>query len=169
MNAVFSPGSKQPSWQAIAMFALGLWLSGSLIIDFAIMPILASAGMMSQASFATAGYSIFWVFNRIELLCAGLVLASLLALRGTSPLYHYVRRWAILLSGLLLAIALIYTYIMTPQMSALAMQLNVFEPATGMPAGMIEMHEWYWMLEAIKLVAGATVLSWCYRDSHRMA
>src|ERR671933_512893 len=169
MNAVFATGSKQPSWQTIAMFALGFWLSGSLIVDFVLMPSLYGAGMMSQAGFATAGYSIFWIFNRIELLCAALVLVSLLALRGTSNLYSHVRRWAIFLSALLLAIAIIYTYIMTPQMTALAVQLNLLEPVNEIPAGMITMQGGYWLLELIKLVAGATVLGWCYRDSRRLA
>jgi hypothetical protein len=150
------------------MFALGFWLSGSLLLDFVIMPGLSATGMMSQASFATAGYSIFWIFNRIELLCAALVLVSLLALRGPSNLYHHVRRWSILLSLLLLAIAIIYTYIMTPQMSALALQLNLLEPVTGMPAGMIQMHEGYWFLETIKLAVGTILLSWCYSDYRRL-
>ncbi|HBL10484.1 MAG TPA: hypothetical protein DD379_03555 [Cyanobacteria bacterium UBA11162] len=169
MNAVFEAGIKRPLWQTVAMFALGLWLSSSLLLDFVIMPGLSTAGMMSQAGFASAGYSIFWIFNRIELLCAALVLVSLLALRGTSTLYHHVRRWSILLSVLLLGIALIYTYIMTPQMSALALQLNLFEPVTAMPAGMVEMHEGYWLLETIKFVAGAMILAWCYQDSHHIA
>lgn len=165
MNAVVGTSLKQPTWKTIALFVLGLWLSGSFILDFVIMPTLGTAGMLRDISFASAGYSIFWMFNRIEVLCAALVLTSLLALRGTSNLYHHVRRWSILLSGLLLAIALINTYIMTPQMSALAMQLNLFEPVTGMPSGMVEMHEGYWFLEAIKLIVGATVLGWCYHDS----
>ncbi|MEW6494992.1 MAG: DUF4149 domain-containing protein [Cyanobacteriota bacterium] len=169
MNAVFDNGLKRPAWHTVAMFALGFWLSGSLIVDFVLMPTLSTTGMMNQASFATAGYSIFWIFNRIELLCAGVVLASLLALRGTSHLYHHVRRWSIFLSVVLLTIAIIYTYIMTPQMSALAIQLNAFEPVTGMPAGMMSMQEGYWLLEVIKLVAGGMVLSWCYRDFRRVA
>lgn len=169
MNAVFGAELKRPVWHTIAMVALGFWLSASLILDFAIMPALSSAGMMNQSSFATAGYSIFWIFNRIELLCAALVLASLLALRGTSNLYRNVRRWSIVLSVLLLAIAIIYTYIMTPQMSALALQLNLLEPSTGMPAAMIPMQGAYWLLEGIKLVAGTLVLSWCYGDSRRFA
>jgi hypothetical protein len=151
------------------MFALGFWLSSSLILDFVIMPGLSAAGMMTQSSFAAAGYSIFWTFNRIELLCAALVLASLLALRGPSNLYHQVRRWSIFLAVLLLAIALIYTYIITPQMSALALQLNLLEPTTGMPAGMLQMHEGYWVLEAIKLAAGTTLLGWCYGDLRKLA
>jgi hypothetical protein len=168
MNADFSVGSKKLEWRTVAMFALGFWLSSSLLLDFVIMPGLSAAGMMSQPSSATAGYSIFWIFNRIELLCAAVVLASLLALRGSSNLYRQVRRWSILLSVLLLAIAIIYTYIMTPQMTALALQLNLLEPATGMPAGMMPMLEGYWLLEAIKLAAGTILLGWCYSDSRRL-
>ncbi len=169
MNADFGVSVKRPTWQTIIMFALGFWLSSSLILDFVIMPGLSAAGMMTQSSFAAAGYSIFWTFNRIELLCAALVLASLLALRGPSNLYHQVRRWSIFLAVLLLAIALIYTYIITPQMSALALQLNLLEPTTGMPAGMLQMHEGYWVLEAIKLAAGTTLLGWCYGDLRKLA
>ncbi len=169
MNADFGVSVKRPTWQTIIMFALGFWLSSSLILDFVIMPGLSAAGMMTQSSFAAAGYSIFWTFNRIELLCAALVLASLLALRGSSNLYRQVRRWSIFLAVLLLAIALIYTYIMTPQMSALALQLNLLEPTTGMPAGMLQMHEGYWVLEAIKLAAGTTLLGWCYGDLRKLA
>ncbi len=169
MNADFGVSVKRPTWQTIIMFALGFWLSSSLILDFVIMPGLSAAGMMTQSSFAAAGYSIFWTFNRIELLCAALVLASLLALRGSSNLYRQVRRWSIFLAVLLLAIALIYTYIITPQMSALALQLNLLEPTTGMPAGMLQMHEGYWVLEAIKLAAGTTLLGWCYGDLRKLA
>lgn len=168
MNAVFGVGSQQSRWRTIAMFALGFWLSSSLLIDFVIMPSMSTAGMMSQASFATAGYSMFWTFNRVELLCGALILASLLVLRGNSNLYNYVRRWSILLSLLMVGIAIIYTYIMTPQMSAMALQLNLLEPVSGMPAGMVQMHEGYWLLEAIKLMAGTTLLSWCYQDYRKL-
>ncbi|MGH2413241.1 MAG: hypothetical protein ACRDEA_06040, partial [Microcystaceae cyanobacterium] len=65
----------------------------------------------------------------------------------------------------LLTITLVYTYILTPQMSALGMQLNQFESITSMPAAMISMHEGYWILEIIKFIAGVTLLRWCYRDS----
>jgi len=169
MNAAFGVGEKRPAWQTIVMFALGFWLSSSLLLDLVIMPGLSAAGMMTQPNSATAGYSIFWIFNRIELLCAALVLASLLALRGTSNLYRQVRRWSIFLSLLLLAIAIIYTYIMTPQMSALALQLNLLEPVSGMPEGMMPMLEGYWMLEMIKLAVGTILLGWCYQDSRRLA
>jgi uncharacterized membrane protein len=169
MNAAFGNSSKKLEWQTIAMCALGFWLSGSLLLDFVIMPGLSAAGMMSQTSSATVGYSLFWTFNRIELVCAAVVLTSLLALRGTSNLYLQVRRWSILLSVVLLSIALIYTYIMTPQMTALALQLNLLEPSTGMAKGMMPMLEGYWMLESLKLVAGTLLLGWCYRDARKLA
>lgn len=169
MNAAFGNSSKKLEWQTIAMCALGFWLSGSLLLDFVIMPGLSAAGMMSQANSATIGYSLFWTFNRIELLCAAVVLTSLLALRGTSNLYLQVRRWSILLSVVLLSIALIYTYFMTPQMTALALQLNLLEPTSGMVQGMMPMLEGYWMLEALKLVSGSVLLGWCYRDARKLA
>ncbi len=168
MNAAFGNSSKKIEWQTIAMCALGFWLSGSLLLDFVIMPGLSAVGMMSQANAATVGYSLFWIFNRIELLCAALVLTSLLALRGTSNLYLQVRRWSILLSVALLSIALIYTYIMTPQMTALALQLNMLEPLSGMAQGVMPMLEGYWMIEAVKLAAVAVLLGWCYRDARKL-
>lgn len=168
MNAAFGNSSKKIEWQTIAMCALGFWLSGSLLLDFVIMPGLSAVGMMSQANAATVGYTLFWIFNRIELLCAALILTSLLALRGTSSLYLQVRRWSILLSVALLSIALIYTYIMTPQMTALALQLNMLEPLSGMAQGMMPMLEGYWILEAVKLAAAAVLLGWCYRDASKV-
>jgi len=57
---------------------LGFWLSGSLILDWVIL--VCVFGMMTQAGFATAGYLIFWNFNRIELLSAALVLTGVLVM-----------------------------------------------------------------------------------------
>lgn len=165
MNALSDRSLKQISWSTLVMSALGFWLSGSLILDFVIIPGLSATGMMSQSSFASAGYLIFGIFNRIELLCAALVLTGFLIFRRNHNLTHSQERWSIILSTLLLAISLIYTYILTPQMSGLGLQLNLFESAKVMPSAMISMHESYWLLEAIKFLAGATLLRWCYRDS----
>jgi len=74
MTAVSSIQTKRLNWQNIVTLTLSFWLSGSLILDWVIMPSLYVSGMMTQAGFATAGYLIFWNFNRIELLSAALVL-----------------------------------------------------------------------------------------------
>ena len=81
MNAVSDPKLNRINWQTVVMFALGFWLSSSLLIDFLIIPGLSAAGMMTQEGFASAGYLIFGIFNRIELLCAALILTGFLVIR----------------------------------------------------------------------------------------
>lgn len=161
MNIVSSFGFKRPIWQSIVMLTLGFWLSASLLLDWVIMPSLYVSGMITQASFATAGYVIFWNFNRIELLAAGLVLTGVLALNQTQPKW---RSGSLILSVLLLAISLTTTYFLTPEMSAVGMQLNLFQTTAEVPANMNLLHGSYWLLEVIKLVAGGTLLSWCWQQ-----
>lgn len=155
---------KRPVWQTTGIFTLAFWLSSSLILDLVIMPSLYATGMMTQAGFATAGYSIFWIFNRIELVCAALVLTSILAAQSTQQPSFKENR-SIILSVILLGIALIYTYFLTPEMSALGLQLNLFDSTTVIPANMNQMHVGYWLLEALKLIGCSTLLGLCYRNS----
>ena len=72
-------------------------------------------------------------------------------------------RWALLTSGVLLAIAFAYTYFFTPQLSALGLNLSggLFEPA---PAEMGVLHLAYWGLETVKLLGAAFLIKLCYRD-----
>ena len=169
MTAVSSIQTKRPSWQNLVTLTLGFWLSGSLILDWVIMPSLYVSGMMTQAGFATAGYLIFWNFNRIELLSAALVLTGVLVISSNLHSADKWRRSAIALSVLLLAGCLIDTYFLTPQMCAAGLQLNLFELTAEIPATMSQLHAGYWVLEAVKLVAGGTLLGWCWRQQERLA
>ena len=160
---------RRSTWQTTVLFALGFWLSSSLILDLLIMPSLYGSGMMKQPDFVSAGYSIFWLFNRVELLCGAVILTGLLALRHKRSAFAAIvsgakSRWALFLSLVLFAIALIYTYILTPDMSALGLQLNLFESGAGIPAGMNHLHGLYWGLELLKLAAGGILLTFCYRE-----
>lgn len=128
------------------------------------MPTLYTAGMMAAPDFATAGYSMFWIFNRIELLCAALILSSVLLLCTSSSAASRQYRWAIPLSLALLAISLNCTYGLTPEMGALGIHLNLFEPASPSSALMDQMHEQYWLLELLKLVAGGILLGAYHRQ-----
>ncbi len=139
---------------------LAFWLSGSLILDAVIMPSMYAAGMMTQPGFASAGYSIFWVFNHLEVLCAALALTGVLVLRNT--ISSTITRWAIPMALGLLIIALIYTYALTPEMSALGMQLNWFD-TSEVPTVMNQMHGGYWLLEVVKFVVGSALLSASYQ------
>ena len=164
MTAVSSLQSKRSLWQTIVILTLGLWLGGSSLLDWVIMPSLYVSGMMSQAGFTTAGYLIFWNFNRIELLAAAVVLTSVLALNQTAFVTNNWRRGSLILSVLLLGVALTNAYFLTPQMCATGVQLNLFESVREVPTVMNQLHGAYWLSEAVKLFAGGTLLGWCYKQ-----
>jgi hypothetical protein len=165
MNALSNGGLKQINWSTVVLFTLGFWLSASLVLDLVIVPGLLASGMMAGSGFASAGYLIFGIFNRIELVCAALILCSFLVFRHYHNLNPQQERWSTVFAVVLLAIALIYTYILTPQMSGMGLQLNQFDVGNIMSASMMQLHGSYWILEIIKLITGATLLRWCYRNS----
>jgi hypothetical protein len=161
MNAISNLEFKRSTWQTAIILTLGFWLSGSLVLDWVIMPSMYFAGMMKEASFATAGYVVFWNFNRLELLAAGVVLTSVLAISKTQSPW----RWSsIMLSTLLLTVAALDTYFLTPQMCALGANFNLFA-SNPVPATMNLLHSGYFLLEILKLAAGGILLNWCWREA----
>ena len=164
--AIISPNleSNQQRWQTVVCLTLGFWLSACIILDLVIMPSMYASGMMNTPDFTVAGSVMFSVFNRVELLCASLGLTSLLVLSSTTSDFIKNSKTAIIFSILLLAIVLIDTYGLTPQMTALGINLNLFESVKEVPVAMNQMHGSYWLLEIIKLVVGATLFGWCYRQ-----
>ncbi|MDZ8186768.1 MAG: hypothetical protein RMX96_18200 [Nostoc sp. ChiSLP02] len=161
MTAISNVASKRPIWQTAIVLTLGFWLSASLVLDWVIMPTLYLSGMMNQGGFTTAGYAIFWNFNRMELLSAAVVLTGALVLSKTQ--FHR-SIGSIALSVLLLSIAVLDTYFLTPQMCAIGIQLNLFEAVAAIPSTMNLLHGGYWLLELIKLTAGGVLLSWYWQE-----
>ncbi len=163
---IASPGRwQQPRWQVGVLLTLALWLGGSLILDLVIMPSLYAAGMMAEPQFATVGYVMFSLFNRVELFCAALVVTGILALCHKGQTGVRAVRWAVPLAVALLAIALVDTYSLTPQMSALSLSLNWFEPGINFSPQMQQLQGGYWVLEIAKLAIGAALLRLCYSSS----
>ncbi len=152
MTAVSRADFKFVNWHKSLVLVLAFWISSSVLLDFVIMPSLFAAGMMTQPDFAAAGYGIFWVFNRLELLCAAFILTSVLVRQQTenAPV-------SLVLAGVLFAISIACTYFLSPHMSALGLNLNWFE-AAPVPIGMNQLHFTYWMLEACKLSAASWLL-----------
>ncbi|MEM8673947.1 MAG: hypothetical protein AAGF83_08770 [Cyanobacteria bacterium P01_G01_bin.67] len=165
MDAISSRNSKAANWSTIIMFALGFWLSGSLIFDLLVVPGMLTSGMMKEPGFASAGYVIFGTFNHVELLCAATVLAGCLVYRFGYGLTSKINTKSILSASALLAIALVYTYIFTPQMSSMGMPLDMFTIPETTSTSMTIMHLGYWSLEAIKLLAATALLRSFYRSS----
>lgn len=165
MAAISQLEEKRPKWQTILVFTLAFWLSASVILDFVIMPSLYAAGMMTEPGFTSAGYSIFWIFNRLELLGAAIILTGSLVLWNSHKLLDKQGRTAIVLSLLLLTISVVDTYGLTPYMSALGLQLNLFDRVSEVPANMNLMHGSYWVLEVLKLAIAGIFLNLYYRQS----
>lgn len=161
MSAISNIEFKRPIWHTVLTLTLGFWLSASLFLDWVIMPSMYFSGMMTLDSFASAGYSIFWSFNRIELLSAAVVLTSILVLSKTQL------RWYTGVAALsvgLLSISLAVTYFLTPQMCATGIDLNLFDTAFTVPASMNLLHGLYWSFEAFKLTAISLIFGWCWRQ-----
>lgn len=156
-------------WETLALLISAFWLSSSVLLDFLFMPMMYGSGMMNEPGFASGSYGLFWMYNRVEVLCAATVLSALLTLRYVKRDQFDVvvsgarSRWAMLIVSALLAITLIYTYVLTPHMSALSLNLsgNIYEP---MPVEMSVMHLSYWGLEALKLVGVGMLMKLCYSD-----
>lgn len=150
-------------WQNVAMGSLGLWLGGSLVLDLVVMPTLWTTGMMESSGFASASYSIFWIFNRVELLCAAGALSSVWALVEMSRATLETKREMLASAMMLLLIALSYTFVLTPYMSGLGLDLDVLATTKAVPAEMNQLHAIYWVLEASKLGIAGLLLAKCNR------
>ena len=168
--ATISKAEYHPTrWLTLVLATLGLWMAGSLILDFVIMPTMYISGMMEETGFTSAGTLIFSVFNRIELVCAAVGLTGLIALAMNLPEKFSSRLRTITgLSLFLFAIAMVYTYILTPQMSALGINLNLFNGFNTIPDGMNQLHLSYFTLEMIKLSVLGIILGWCYRKHSKL-
>lgn len=140
---------QKQSWVFFLVLVLGLWLGGSLAVDCLVMPGLYATGMMSQPDFAIAGSTLFGWLNHAELLLGAVVLTGVLVLAQSVNLEHRGR--AIAQAAVLLAIPLLYTYLITPEMTALGAQLELFGDRPEIPQTMTWLHGSYWVLELLKL------------------
>ncbi|NEP20144.1 MAG: hypothetical protein F6J97_25220 [Leptolyngbya sp. SIO4C1] len=166
MTSISKLSLRQFSWDSAVLAVTLFWLSSSALLDFLVMPLMYESGMMEQPGFASAGYSLFWAFNRVEVLCAALILTGLLVLRQRQTEFSLLvsgsrSRWSMMIGVGLLAIALLYTYLLTPEMSALGISLG---ETTAIPTAMNWMHAAYWGLEVLKLAAAGFLLRLCYQD-----
>ncbi|MDA0266370.1 MAG: hypothetical protein O3A14_05280 [Cyanobacteria bacterium] len=164
-RTMFSPAR----WLPWVMAAGAFWLSSSLLLDLVIMPVMYTSGMMAEPGFAPAGYTLFWTFNRLELVCAALILTGVLALRRQPGEFDVLNggsrsRWALGIGLLLITLTLICTYGLTPEMGALGVSLDSFAEANATPAAMDWLHGAYWAVEILKLSGLGLLTGLCYQD-----
>jgi hypothetical protein len=162
MNTISNLQIKRSTWQNAALLTLGFWLSSSLFLDWVIMPSLYLTGMMKEEGFATAGYTIFWNFNHLELLCAAIVITAVLAIGKAQSHWSFD---TVFLACLLVTVALLDTYLLTPQMCALGSDLSLFTNGDAVPKTMNLLHSSYFMLEMLKVLAAGVLLNRCWKES----
>ncbi|WP_072622078.1 hypothetical protein [Spirulina major] len=165
MRSGLIPSLSRLNWPALILFTLGFWLSGSLLLDGVVIPSLYVSGMMMQSDFASAGYVLFEAFNHLELICAACVFTACLALWSSHSLTQHQERLFVVTAGVLFAIALLYTYGLTPLLSSVGIHLDWLAPTANPFSGsMLTMQLSYWGLEVIKFIAGFSLVRWCYRE-----
>lgn len=162
MNSVSIPKPRTMGWLAIVSLTLAIWMGASLLLDLVVMPSMYSAGMMREPDFISAGASLFATFNRVELLCAGVVLSGLLVLSSSCKTDLLYPKAAVMLATTLVLIPTFYIAFLSPEMSALGLTLNWFDPPST-PETMDTMHSIYWLLEVIKVGVIGTLLGICHR------
>jgi hypothetical protein len=165
MNTIFSPAQNKINWSAIILFSLGFWLSGSFVLDFILIPSLSVAGMMGGADFPSIGFLIFGIFNHIEIVCASLILTATLIFYFQGYFTTERKNVHVILASILLLIALVYTYIFIPNLTAWGLLFNQYSSEATMPTAMMFWHGGYWLLEISKLAIAGTLLRWHYRNS----
>lgn len=161
-----------PRWLPWILAIAGFWFSSGLVLDLLVMPVMQVSGMTTQTAFATVGYTLFWSFNRVELLCAALLLTGILALRRPSGEFDINTsgsrcRWALVIGFSLLSLAFIETYLLTPEMSGLALSLDTFNQGEVLAPAMNWMHGLYWVLDCVKFASLALLTQLCYSDLRR--
>jgi hypothetical protein len=171
MNSELNTGSVNRSslgrsaWKTMIAIALLLWLGASLAIDLAAMPALYLGGMMERADFAPVGWLLLGSVNRAGLVVSALVLAGAIALGYRHEMGRLGERLLVAIAALLLVIALVQTYWLTPTMAGLSASLSWVDPAPiALPVSMKLLHGGYFGLETLKLVLSASVLGLCGRN-----
>ncbi|AFY36683.1 hypothetical protein Lepto7376_0239 [[Leptolyngbya] sp. PCC 7376] len=156
-------------WNLVVMVVLGFWLSASFLLDAVIVPVLFSTGMMADTGFISAGYVLFGVFNRLELVCAAIILTAFFIFRTQNNFGDRRGLNALVIASVLLNIALAYTYVLTPQISGWGLEMETITVPPTMPQPMIWLHACYWVLELTKFALGLTLWRWCYKKNCAIA
>jgi hypothetical protein len=159
-HPTIAPPETQPwhrsPWHRILPLALAFWVSASLLLDLLVMPVLYQSGMMTESNFVLAGQSLFGSFNRVELILGAVVLVGFLIKQQTPVLERESMGRNLPIALLLLGIAALYTYVLTPAMTSIGFDAEV----TGViPAQMETLHYTYWGLEALKISALSLLFS----------
>ncbi len=164
MNALSNNPSKilGLGWKTTIALTLSVWLGATLLLDLVVMPTLYLTGMMIEPGFASVGYTLFNIFNRVELVSAAVVLSGLMGWNYSAHLNLLRSKTTAIFAILIFLIPLICLYALTPFMSSLSLNLDLFK-GQAIPDLMFPLQGLYWALESLKLAGIITLLGVCHR------
>jgi uncharacterized membrane protein len=133
--------------------AVALWIGGMAALDFVDAPLRFATPALSRNQAVVLGQAIFVRFNRIEVVCGIVALAAAAAARSA--------RWTVVVTALMLALVLVQTVYLTPEITRLATGLDFVNRTPGDPryAAIRSLHSIYAAVEIAVFAGGIAVLA----------
>jgi uncharacterized membrane protein len=133
--------------------AVALWVGGMAALDFVDAPLRFAAPALSRNQAVALGQAVFARFNRIEIACGIVTLAAAIAARSA--------RWTVVVTAVMLALAAVQTFYLTPEITRLAAGLDFVNRTPGDPryAAIRSLHSLYAVAEIAVFAGGIAVLA----------
>jgi hypothetical protein len=141
--------------------AVALWIGGMAALDFIDAPLRFATPALSRNQAVALGQAVFARFNQVEVACGIVALAAAVAARSA--------RWTVVVTALMLALVLVQTFYLTPEITRLAAGLDFVNRAPGDPryAAIRLLHSLYAAVEIVVFGGGVAVLAgWALLGRH---
>jgi uncharacterized membrane protein len=141
--------------------AVALWIGGMAALDFVDAPLRFATPALSRNQAVALGQAVFARFNRIEVACGIVALAAAVVARSA--------RWTVAVTALMLLLAIVQTFYLTPEITRLAAGLDFVNRTPGDPryAAIRSLHGIYAMVEIAVFAGGVAVLAGWAVTAHR--
>lgn len=141
--------------------AVALWVGGMAALDFIDAPLRFATPAISRNQAVALGQAVFARFNRVEVALGIVALAAAAAARSA--------RWTVAVTALMLALVLVQTFYLTPEITRLAAGLDFVTRTPGDPryAAIRSLHNVYAAVEIAVFAGGIAVLAgWAVLGRH---
>lgn len=143
---------------AVRTIAIALWVGGMAALDFIDAPLRFTTPGISRNQAVAMGQVVFARFNRVEIVLGIVALAGAAVARSA--------RWTLIVTALMLALAAVQAFYLTPEITRLAAGLDFVNRAPGDPryAAIRSLHNTYAVVEIAVFAGGIAVLAgWAVR------
>lgn len=137
----------------VRTLAIALWIGGMAALDFIDAPLRFATPALTRNQAVLLGQAVFARFNQIEVACGVAALAAAIAAR--SP------RWTVVVTAVMLILAAVQTFYLTPEITRLAAGLDFVNRTPGDPryAAIRSLHGLYAAVELAIFAGGVVVLA----------